>query len=112
MEYDEIATSGSIDQKKGNGGGNGNNGNGKFNKTKKKRKKDYIIVNDIQDKPYFEWPMLMGENPAVRDKKLKWSYHKYHVHRTKNYFTFEKHLTELAESLQAGSKRENAKKEN
>lgn len=81
VEDDEMATSSVAEEKR-----ECNRGNGKFDKMKRKRKEDFSKVSengykgvntvftksihkimfDIQNKPYFEWPRLVGGNPTAR----------------------------------------------
>lgn len=107
MDDDEMANSGAAEERRG--------GNGKFDGLKKKRKEDFNKVSDddykgvntvftkpinkimfdIQNKPYCEWPRLMGGNTTARNSKLRCSYNKDHGHRIENCKTLKQFLEGL-----------------
>lgn len=54
-------------------------------------------MSEIQSKPFFKWPKQMGNESSKRDANLHCSYHKNHIHQTKNYKTLKQFLERLVE---------------
>ncbi len=55
----------------------------------------FRILPQIKDKLYFIWPPKMGGDPATRESKPYYAYHKERVHLTENCRAYKRFLEDL-----------------
>ena len=58
----------------------------------------YRLLPLIKDKPYFEWPWKMPGDPATREDKPYYSYHKERGHLTEQCRAYKYHLEHLVKN--------------